>query len=89
MTKKAEIKNLVNKERWDAYQERNQDAYGGACVKIAGRIMQYLDENPTEFGLGYSPDMNTTHGIICHCNAGEGITGFMAAASAQMVATCY
>jgi len=84
------IKGLVKSDTWKQYIESNKDGYGGACVKIARRVMQYLDEHPDiQYNIGYSPDMTTTHGIICHCDADEGITGFQAGAVRNMVAGCY
>lgn len=86
----SKIKGLVNYAAWDDYCKKNlSDGYGAACIKIAERVMCYLDENPTEFNIGYSPDMTTPHGIVCHCDYDEGITGFMAGAVRQMVCTCY
>lgn len=83
-------KNLVNTAVWDKYVDVNDDGYGVACVKIARRVMEYLDEHPDiEFSIGYSPDMTTPHGIICHCDYDEGITGFMADAVRSMVARSY
>jgi len=84
-----EIKNLVNEKAWEEYKQKNTDGYGRACIKIARRVMQYLDENPVEFNIGYHPDMTTPHGIVCHCDYDEGITGFMAGAVRQMVCICY
>ena len=85
-----ESKNVVNAEVWESYQDKNSDAYGGCCIKITRRVMQYLDENPvSEFNIGYAPDMTTPHGIISHCDHDDGITGFMAGAVRNMIAACY
>ena len=83
------IKNIVDMDAWEEYQNKNTDPYGAACVTVARNVMLYLDENPTEFELGYSPNMKTTHGIICHCDTVGGITGFMAGYVTTMVSRCY
>jgi hypothetical protein len=65
------------------------DGYSNACVQVAINVMKYLDEHPTEYEIGYYPNMNTTHGIICHCDDQGGITGFMASAARNIVAVAY
>ncbi len=74
---------IVNEKMWHVWQDQNQDEYGGACVKVAARVMELLDENPGGFDC---------HGIISKAdhesNAG-GITGNMAAAVAHMVSECH
>jgi len=84
--------NLKDEKKWKEYQEKNTDPYGGACVKVARRVMELLDENDTPLHNGYHPDIHTAHGLICKAdddtNAG-GITGFMAGAVAQMVNECH
>ena len=83
---------MKNKEKWNSYVEQNTDAYGGACIKVANRVMELLDEDKTPLHNGYHPDIHTANGLICKAddesNAG-GITGFMAGCVAQMVAECH
>jgi hypothetical protein len=87
----SEIRGLVDREAWANWNKNNKDPYGGCCVKIARRVMEYLDgkENLDFLNIGYSPDLSTPHGIVCHCDYDEGITGFMAGAVRTMVTTCY
>ena len=83
---------MINEEKWNAWVENNKDPYGGACVKVARRVMELLDEDGTPLHNGYHPDIHTAHGLICKAdedtNAG-GITGFMAGCVAQMVTECH
>lgn len=83
---------MINEEKWNAWVENNKDPYGGACVKVARRVMELLDEDKTPLRNGYYPDIHTAHGLICKAdddtNAG-GITGFMAGCVAQMVFECH
>ena len=83
---------IINEELWNDCVENNDDHYGGACVKVARRVMELLDEDETELHTGYHPDIHTPHGLICKAdedtNAG-GITGFMAGAVASMVSQCH
>jgi len=83
---------LKDEKIWNEYVEKNQDAYGGACVKVAQRVMELLEKDDTPLKNGYHPDIHTAHGLICKAdkdiNAG-GITGFMAGAVAQMVFQCH
>ena len=82
------IKGLINKEALQDSINKNQDSYGFACVKVAINTMKYLDDFKEDFNIGYSPDMTTTHGIMCKCDD-EGITGFMAGAARNIIATCH
>src|SRR5690606_34242932 len=90
--KKIEIMPIKNQKLWNEYQEKNKDPYGGACVKVARRVMELLDQDPTPLQNGYYPNIHTAHGLICKADddvdAG-GITGFMAGCVAQMVFTCH
>ena len=83
---------LKDEEKWNRYVTNNTDPYGGACVKVACRVMELLDENSEPLRNGYHPDIQTAHGLICKAdhdtNAG-GITGFMAGCVAQMVFDCH
>ena len=84
--------NKEQKKKWDSLVENNKDPYGNACIKVARRVMELLDENKEPLVNGYYPDINTAHGLICKAdkdsNAG-GITGFMAGCVAQMVTECH
>ena len=83
---------MKNQEKWNSYVEKNTDAYGGACVKVANRVMELLDEDKTPLHNGYHPDIHTAHGLICKADdesKAGGITGFMAGCVAQMVAECH
>jgi hypothetical protein len=77
------IKNLIDPEAWSAWIENNQDPYGGACVKVAEKVMEYLDDPDRKidaYKMISEADKESKAG---------GITGFMAGAVAQMVATCH
>lgn len=78
----------INPDILKTQKSINQDAYGGACVRTAEAIMDYLDTFEGDFNIGYSPDMTTPHGIVCHVDD-EGITGFMAGAARNIVAQCH
>ena len=83
---------MKNQEKWISYVEKNTDADGGACVKVANRVMELLDEDKTPLHNGYHPDIHTAHGLICKADDESkvgGITGFMAGYVAQMVAECH
>jgi len=70
---------IVKMEEWNHQVKINDDPYGGACVKVAQRVMEILDEEPGEFDC---------HKIICRADdeANDGgITGFMAGCVASMV----
>ena len=85
-----EIRNMrINQEIWNNFVTNNDDAYGGACVKVAENVMNHLDTFEGDFNIGYNPDMTTPHGIICKCDDQGGITGFMAGAVTQMVVLCH
>ena len=83
---------LKNEKKWNGYVEKNTDAYGGACIKVARKVMELLDEDKTPLHNGYHPDIHTAHGLICKAdkdiNAG-GISGFMAGCVAQMIFECH
>jgi len=90
--KKAMDLKLKNVKKWNEYVNANNDAYGGSCVKVARKVMELLDKDPTPLHNGYNPDIHTAHGLICKAdddtNAGE-ITGFMAGCVVQMVFECH
>ena len=83
---------MKNQEKWNSYVEKNTDAYGGACVKVANRVMELLDEDKTPLHNGFYPDIHTANGLICKAadeSKAGGITGFTAGCVAQMVAECH
>lgn len=83
---------ITDNKAWESWVSLNTDPYGKACIDVARRVMELLDENIASLVPGYYPDMNTAHGLICKAdkdvNAG-GITGFMASAVAEMVSKCH
>lgn len=65
-------------KEWEEYQTKNSDSYGKACVNVARRAMELLDE-------GVPMD---SHKLICRADKESkagGITGFMAGCVAQMI----
>lgn len=83
---------LKNEKIWNEYLAKNTDSYGGACVMVARRVMQLLDEDLTPLKNGYHPDIHTAHGLICKADddtKAGGITGFMAGCVAQMIFQCH
>lgn len=83
---------IVNLKDWEKAVEVNKDPYGKACVDVARRVMEIMDEDLTPFHEGYHPDVHTTHGIICKADKdidAGGITGFMAGCVASMVSACH
>ena len=73
---------IINEEAWKVYQSNNTDAYGKACVDVARRVMELLDNHPEN-----SPDYDCHEFIIrADLDVGAGgITGFMAGCAAQMI----
>ena len=78
---------IVDQEKWDSWVKDNTDEYGKACMDVARRVMEILDEeNPSELDC---------HALICRADnemLGEeegGITGFMAGMVASMVSQCH
>ena len=74
---------IIEIEKWNEQVKINDDPYGGACVKVARRVMEILDEEPGEFDC---------HKIICQADdtaGGGGITGYMAGCVASMVGQCH
>lgn len=74
---------ITKQDDWDKWVESNQDDYGKACVDVAREVMRYLDEREGDFDC---------HAIITEADdniKAGGITGFMAAAVAQMVSHCH
>jgi hypothetical protein len=83
------IKNLINEDTLKKSIANNDDDYGKAIVQVAINVMEHLDSFEGDFNIGYSPDMTTPHGIICHCDTEGGITGFMAGAARNITANCH
>jgi len=82
---------MKNKEKWDNWVAKNKDPYGKACVDVARKVMELLDNDSTPLHNGYFPDLHTAHGLICEANRQNdgGITGFMAGCVAQMIFECH
>ena len=81
-------------EDWQKWVDNNDDPYGKCCVDVARRVMELLDlpEHAGPLHAGYSPDLQTPHGLICKADndiKAGGITGFMAGAATQMVSHCH
>lgn len=74
---------IINKKEWEKHVKVNKDdPYSNACIMVARRVMELLDE-VNEFD---------THQIICQADKeteAGGITGFMAGAVASMVSQCH
>ena len=71
---------IIKQKEWERCVKMNKDSYGKACVDVARRVMEILDEEQ-----GFD-----CHEIICRADdeaLGKegGITGFMAGCVAQMV----
>ncbi len=69
-------------EKWKKWKDANTDGYGGACMAVAERVMQLLDDDPGNFDaekLVHRANKDTDGGI----------TGFMAGAVASMVSQCH
>ena len=83
---------MKNEKIWNDWVKNNNDPYGKACVNVARRVMELLDEDKTPLHNGYHPDIHTAHGLICKADddiKAGGITGFMAGCVAQMVTKCH
>ena len=49
---------LKDPEAWANWQAKNKDPYGGACVAVARRVMELLEEAVAELeGRGVEPDV--------------------------------
>ena len=74
---------IVKTEDWNKAVEVNKDPYGKACVDVARRAMEILDEELGDFDC---------HKLICRADdesKAGGITGFMAGCVAQMISQCH
>jgi len=73
---------LKDEKSWKEWEANNTDNYGKACVDVARRVMEILDEG-NDFD---------TYKIICQADKETGtggITGFMAVCVAKMVSLCH
>jgi len=73
---------IVNQGVWEEYVEGNKDPYGKACVDVARKVMELLDED-VDFVLP-----NIVNWADDEIGTG-GLTGFMAGAVAAMVSQCH
>ena len=85
---------MKNKELWDSYIKRikeKNDRYTLACAKVANKVMELLDADPTPLHYGFYPDIHTAHGLICKAcdDVDENISGAMAGFVALMVSECH
>ena len=74
---------ITDEKGWNDCKNVNTDAYGGACVKVAKRLMEILDEEPGDFDV---------YEIVCRADkesGAGGITGFMAGCVANIVSKCH
>lgn len=72
---------VIEPEKWERCVKINKDSYGKACVDVARRVMEILDEEPGDFD---------PHKIVCRADEevkAGGITGFMAGCVANMVSS--
>jgi hypothetical protein len=37
---------IIKQEQWDKCVKINDDPYGGCCINVARKVMEYLDSNP-------------------------------------------
>ena len=72
---------IKNKEKWGKYIENNKDPYGKACIKIAEKVMEYLDKEK-DFD-----SENLIHRADNELN--YGISGFMAGVAASIIYHCH
>jgi hypothetical protein len=75
---------IVKQKEWDHTVEINTDSYGGACVKIARKVMEILDAEADPIA-----DIDKLISRAEHEVGENGITGFMAGCIAQMVSQCH
>jgi len=83
---------IVKTENWEKYEKENQDPYSKACVDVARKVMELIDQQPdVPLSEKYECQMSV-HKLICRApreiNAG-GLTGFMAGCVSQMVVECH
>ena len=76
---------ISDTEKWKKLKDSNTDGYGGACVLVAERVMQLLDNDPGDFDASKlvrcaDKDVDFVVG---------GITVLMAGTVAAMVTECH
>lgn len=74
--------NLKDEKKWKEWEENNTDSYGKACVEVARKAMEILDDG----------EKFDCHELICRADkesSAGGITGFMAGAVASMISQCH
>jgi hypothetical protein len=71
-------------EVWKLCEAANQDRNGKACIDIARKVMELLDEEP-----GAVDASNLIARAQAACEATNNISGFMAGCIAQIVITCH
>ena len=72
---------ITNIREWTNCEQLNSDPYGKACVDVARRVMELMDDD----SIPLEP-----HDLICRADneiGAGGITGFMAGCVANMVST--
>src|SRR4030095_2156227 len=74
---------IIDEDSWQAWVQNNTDGYGGACIKVARRAMEILDEQAGDF---YKDELIKR--ADDESKAG-GITGFMAGCVASMISKCH
>lgn len=77
---------IIDNTRWTTWVENNTDEYGKACVDVARRVMELLDNLPAN-DMSYD-----THALIAQADTdieAGGITGYMAGAVALIVSECH
>ena len=70
---------VIEEKLWEKAQANNTDPYGNACIMVARRAMEILDEEPGEID---------PHALITRADkesGAGGITGFMAGAAANII----
>lgn len=75
---------ISNTVEWAKWVEANTDSYGSACVAVALKAMELLD-NPK-----YAGDIDP-HKLVGDADKAlkAGITGFMSGCVAQMISVCH
>ncbi len=74
---------ITDETIWKSWVDANTDPYGKACVDVARRAMEILDEEPGDFDC---------HALICKADKDikcGGISGFMAGCVAGMISKCH
>lgn len=77
---------LKDESAWQEWCDNNTDGYGGACVKVAAKLMEIIDDDSVEI------TKDTVHALVSRADDESkvgGITGFMAGAVASMVSQCH